>query len=44
MNYMTRAKQFGGGIFYYSLFKSIFFIKILKNVVKIRDNNLSEIF
>ena len=43
MNYMTRAKQFGGGIFYYSLFKSIFFIKILKNVVKI-DNNLSEIF
>lgn len=44
INYMTRVKQFSGGIFYYSLFKSIFFIKILKNVVKIRDNNLSEIF
>ena len=43
-NLLKRTKNYTGGIFYYSLFKSKIFIKIIKNVIKIKDNNLSEIF
>lgn len=43
-NLLKRTKNYTGGIFYYSLFKTKIFVKILKNVIKIKDNNLSEIF
>ncbi len=42
-NFLIRANKYGGGIFYYSLFRRIIFIKILRNIIKIQDNNLSEI-
>lgn len=41
---IKRARQYKGGIFYYSLFKRSTFIEILRNVIKVKDNNLSEIF
>ncbi len=41
---LIRVKKYNGGIFYYSLFKKIIFIRIIKNIIKIKDNNLSEIF
>ena len=43
-NLLKRTTNYTGRIFYYSLFKSKIFIKIIKNVIKIKDNNLSEIF
>lgn len=43
-NLLKRTKNYTGGIFYYSLIKTKIFIKIIKNVIKIKDNNLSEIF
>ena len=43
-NPIIRGKSYKGGIFYYSLFKTKLFLKIIKDVIKIEDNNLSEIF
>jgi hypothetical protein len=42
-NLLIRANRYKGGIFYYSLFRKKMMIKILKHIIKIKDNNLSEI-
>ena len=46
-NYLNKFKQrleiYNGSLCYYSLMRQKFFIKILKSIIKIKDDNMSEV-